>query len=249
MMSHAPAESPGRLREERHAPGMHLRGLSVSISRGHRPALGFSRLHAAGGSPDAEAGARGSGAPDGEEQPRGEEVSAKPIWWLTRTTSAMLLAQGVLVMLFTAYVRYHPLADAAYPGNNHHPILGGSKQDENPAHSLFSHVLHGHLVLLAGVGLRLVFLQEASYGSLGVAVLLAGATVQWAILCQGFMAGEDYVYLDIRSLLAAESSGLSACVSLSALVGVVSPLQMLLLSLVHAPLHAANQKLSEQVLK
>ncbi|XP_042886516.1 ammonium transporter Rh type C-like, partial [Penaeus japonicus] len=150
---------------------------------------------------------------------------------------------------FTKTRVYHPLADASHPGNNHHPILGGNEQKENPAHTLFSHVAHTHMLLLVGVGLRLVFLQEASYGSLGVSVLLSGLSVQWAILCQGFIAEEEYIYLDVKSLLAAETSGLSMCVSLSALVGVASPLQLLLLSLVHAPLHAANLKLNAQVLK
>lgn len=153
--------TPARAHSEppTHPPGVHLRGLSVTIASAHRPALGFSLIQdVPQGHPEVE---RDAGSPrthtphekrssghtnlskasprlgfpghkeadslrkddrpqtetsrqDGRpseavaaprpEQCRHQEVG-KPLWYLTRTSSTLLVLQALFIILFTAFVR------------------------------------------------------------------------------------------------------------------------------------------------
>ncbi|XP_071529213.1 ammonium transporter Rh type B-like isoform X2 [Panulirus ornatus] len=291
---------PERARSETtHPPGVHLRGLSVTIADTHRPALGFSILQdLPQGHPDIqrEAGPprtpsahkkRSSGhsnlnrasprlgfpgRKDGEESLRKEEkpqmealkqdghppqdVAAprpeqhrqrevgKPMWYLTRTTATLLVLQGLFIILFTAFIRYDEMADASHQGNNHEPILGGNIPEDNPAAFLNPQLTNMQMLVLVGVGLRLTFLREFSYSSVGLSLLVMAISLQWAILCVGFMSDTEVIYLSIHSLLVAGEVSISGSVSQGAVAGAASPLQLVLLTLFHVPLQTITARLS-----
>ncbi|XP_068207768.1 ammonium transporter Rh type A-like [Palaemon carinicauda] len=249
----ANSPQPARLKNDCFTPGVHLNGLSATAGRKQRPALGFS--------PKQDSSERrcfvssevrndcGVSIPvEGVDANTGDD--GQPMWWLTRTSSSILLVQGTFITLFTAFGRYAPLADGSHPRNNHHSILGGFVPDINPIHQHYHSAMTMNMLVLAGVGLRLSFIRDFSYSAIGASLLIGGIGIQWAILCRGFISSEDeYIYIDIHSIIQGQLNSIAVSVSHGALLGLVSPLQVLGLTLLQVPTHALSDLLASRILK
>nr|XP_053638174.1 ammonium transporter Rh type B-like [Cherax quadricarinatus] len=287
---------PPRERENPPVPGIHLRGLSVTIARA--PALGFTLLHSQqeGCTPTEKETGYPRTPPALQERPQGhtdlarassrqeykeyvdgkfhryddrsqecveagrenpeaartcqgtvpyqEEHHQKPLWYLTRTTATILLIQGIFITLFTYYVRYGELADASHEGNNVHPILGGNYSEENPGTLLHHQLLNIEIIVFVGMGMRLAFLREYSYSSMGWSLLLSSITLQWSILCGGFLQGQEFIYIDIYSLLRGCMASVSVGVAHGAVMGLASPIQLIVLTLSHVPIYTLSNHLA-----
>ncbi|XP_069169781.1 ammonium transporter Rh type C-like [Procambarus clarkii] len=303
---------PPRAKEDPHVPGVHLRGLSVTIAA-HAPGLGFSLHHqqkeayprtptalqersqvltdlvktsprqgykrcVEGEFPRQDVYGKGETEmareeEEEEEAPRTcqgaylnhqdaedpktcqgtyfyqQEDPQKPLWYLTSTTAVILFLQAIFIILFTAFVRYSKLADAGDQGNNQEPILGGNISNDNPGTLLHNQLLNMEMVVLAGIGMRLAFLREFSYSSVGGSLLVAAITLQWAILCQGALDGHELVYIDIYSMLRGCMASICVGVSHGAVLGVASPLQVIVLTLLHVPLYTITTHLASNVIQ
>ncbi|KAG7162146.1 Ammonium transporter Rh type C-like [Homarus americanus] len=84
------------------------------------------------------------------------------------------------------------------------------------------------IVVLAGVGLRMAFLREYSYSSVGVSLLLTAMTLH---LLEGCVVS------------------VSVGVTHGALLGVASPLQLVLLTLLQVPVHTATHHLVNNIIQ
>ncbi|KAK8384805.1 hypothetical protein O3P69_014389 [Scylla paramamosain] len=184
------------------------------------------------------------------ETPQENDKNAgRPLWYLTRHTAAILLLQGIFLLLFIIFVRYGEAADASHGLNNHYPIMGGSVPGDNPSLHLHHNVL-GTVVMLVGLGMRVTGAPGHLLSGVGWTLLLAGLALQWAVLCRGFLDGDDNpVDLDVTRVLEAELVSIGTCIAQGAVVGVASPLQMLVLMMVHVPLHLLNHHLAFTVFK
>ncbi|XP_066965206.1 ammonium transporter Rh type B-like [Macrobrachium rosenbergii] len=244
---------PTRFKDECCTPGVHLKGLSVTSAPKQRPAIGFSPeqdRERKGLEPEVRNDCDISIPVEGLNRSRDDDHDGQPMWWLTRTSSSILLVQGVFVTLFTAFARYSPYADGSHVRNNHHAILGGYVQEINPIHQHFGSAMAIHMLVLVGIGLRVAFIRDFSYSAIGASLLIGGIGMQWAILCHGFISStDDNIYIDIHSIIQGEVSSIAVSVSHGAVLGLASPLQVLGLTLLHIPIHILSDLLSSRVLK
>ena len=114
-----------------------------------------------------------------------------------------------------------------------------------------------HVMIIVGFGFLMTFLKRYSWSSLGFNFLFTAFTVQWAILVQGWFFdsahGEDhndtvngtnatveahtgsdishlqFVHVDLLAMIEAEFSSGCILISFGAVLGVASPVQLLIM--------------------
>ncbi|NWZ89744.1 RHBG protein, partial [Nesospiza acunhae] len=100
-----------------------------------------------------------------------------------------------------------------------------------------------HIQLLLSFGLLVAFLSRNGPGSAAIIILITAFSIQWAVLIQGmlhfFLNGK--IYVGAQSMVSADFCTAAVLISTGALLGRVSPVQMLLLALLEVTLCALNE--------
>ena len=111
-----------------------------------------------------------------------------------------------------------------------------------------------HVMIIVGFGFLMTFLKRYSWSSLGFNFLFTAFTVQWAILVQGWFfdsahhgddhndtngtaeahTGSDishlqFIHVDLLAMIEAEFSSGCILISFGAVLGVASPVQLLIM--------------------
>ncbi|NXI63866.1 RHBGB protein, partial [Anseranas semipalmata] len=146
--------------------------------------------------------------------------------------------QLLTIVLFASFVRYSPESSPGLCS----PQPNCSQRDPDPAlgYPRFRDV---HLQALLGFGFLVAFLSRYGSGSVAVSFLIVAFAIQWAILVQGlfyfFLNGK--IYMGAQSMVSADFCTAAILISAGAVLGRVSPIQMLLLTLLEVPLFACNE--------
>ncbi|KAG8516331.1 Ammonium transporter Rh type C [Galemys pyrenaicus] len=100
-----------------------------------------------------------------------------------------------------------------------------------------------HVMIFVGFGFLMTFLQRYGYGAVGFNFLLAAFGIQWALLMQGWLHScrQGYILLGVENLINADFCVGSVCVAFGAVLGKVSPVQLLVMTLFQVTLFAVNE--------
>ncbi|XP_070256593.1 ammonium transporter Rh type C [Myotis yumanensis] len=152
-----------------------------------------------------------------------------------------LLLQVAMVVLFGVFVRYSPEADAHWiegkePGNR-------SSDLENDFYYRYPSFQDVHVMIFVGFGFLMTFLQRYGYSSVGFNFLLAAFGIQWALLMQGWFHSfhDGYILVGVENLINADFCVGSVCVAFGAILGKVSPVQLLIMTLFQVTLFSVNE--------
>ncbi|VFV30922.1 ammonium transporter rh type c-like [Lynx pardinus] len=98
-------------------------------------------------------------------------------------------------------------------------------------------------MIFVGFGFLMTFLQRYGYSSVGFNFLLAAFGIQWALLMQGWFHSykEGYIRLGVENLINADFCVGSVCVAFGAVLGKVSPVQLLIMTLFQVTLFSVNE--------
>ncbi|XP_038017869.1 ammonium transporter Rh type B isoform X2 [Motacilla alba alba] len=155
-----------------------------------------------------------------------------------RLSGLCFLLQILIILLFAAFVRYSPEGS---PGPCP-PQPNCSRRSQDPAFQQprFQDV---HVQVLLSFGLLLAFLSRYGPGSAAISILTTAFAIQWAVLIQGvlyfFLNGK--IYVGAQSLVNADFCTAAVLISTGAVLGRVSPVQMLLLALLEVTLCTLNE--------
>jgi len=100
----------------------------------------------------------------------------------------------------------------------------------------YSMFMDVHVMIFIGFGFLMTFLRKYGHSSVGINFLLAAFTIQWHLLCHGFFAqafagnGFTKIGINLDSLLLADFASAVILISFGALLGKVSPVQMIVLA-------------------
>ncbi|KAJ1528645.1 hypothetical protein ONE63_007040 [Megalurothrips usitatus] len=107
-----------------------------------------------------------------------------------------------------------------------------------------------HVMIFVGFGFLMMFLRKYGYSAVGFTLLLGAVMVQWAMLCQGFFRmTEGKILVSMVSLLNADVATAAVLISMGAVLGKTTPLQLVVMGLVEMVVFAANEYMSSHVLK
>ncbi|XP_015685506.1 ammonium transporter Rh type C-like, partial [Protobothrops mucrosquamatus] len=90
-----------------------------------------------------------------------------------------------------------------------------------------------HVMIFVGFGFLMTFLQRYGFGGVGFNFLLAAFGIQWALLMQGWLHTFQHgkILIGVESLINADFCVGSVCIAFGAILGKVSPVQLLIMTL------------------
>ncbi|KAJ7311089.1 hypothetical protein JRQ81_006688 [Phrynocephalus forsythii] len=98
-------------------------------------------------------------------------------------------------------------------------------------------------MIFVGFGFLMTFLQRYGFGAVGFNFLLAAFGVQWALLMQGWFHTFEHgkILIGVESLIGADFCVGSVCIAFGAVLGKVSPVQLLIMTLFQVTLFSVNE--------
>ncbi|XP_067874171.1 ammonium transporter Rh type C-like 2 [Heterodontus francisci] len=151
--------------------------------------------------------------------------------------------QLVMIILFGVFIRYDEESDA-------HWIVTRISQNitsdlENDFYFRYPSFQDVHVMVFVGFGFLMTFLKRYGFGSVGFNFLIASFSLQWALLMQGWFHSLDFsdgkIKIGVESLINADFCAASVLISFGAVLGKVSPVQLLIMSLFEVTLYAVNE--------
>uniref|UniRef100_A0A8C5KKJ4 Ammonium transporter Rh type C n=1 Tax=Jaculus jaculus TaxID=51337 RepID=A0A8C5KKJ4_JACJA len=145
-----------------------------------------------------------------------------------------LVLQAAMVVLFGVFVRYDIHADVHWWYERNRKNLSNMENEFYYRYPSFQDV---HAMVFVGFGFLMTFLQRYGFGAVGFNFLLAAFGIQWALLMQGWLHHFEgkHIYLGIEGLINADFCVASSCVAFGAVLGKVSPVQLLIMTFFQAP--------------
>lgn len=116
------------------------------------------------------------------------------------------------------------------------------------AHTVFSYTTAYNvycgmgMLMMVGFGYWRIFLKFYGLGAVGFNFLITAVGLQWALLVEGWMRSQSFsLEVDISCLLRATLAVVAVLVSYGPLVGKISPLQVLVLTVVELVFYCGNK--------
>ncbi|OCT86820.1 ammonium transporter Rh type C [Xenopus laevis] len=146
-----------------------------------------------------------------------------------------------MIVLFGIFVRYNDEADPHWPIFMKHENI--TSDIENDFYFRYPSFQDVHVMIFVGFGFLMTFLQRYGFGSVAFNFLLAAFGIQWALLMQGwfhtFVNGK--ILIGVESLINADFCVGSVCIAFGGVLGKVSPVQIMLMTLFQVTLFAVNE--------
>lgn len=130
-------------------------------------------------------------------------------------------------------------------------ICGGSELVDENTNSLaiYNMFLGVEVMMFVGFGYLMSFLKWYGLSAIGFTMLVTAVALQWAVLTEAFfdqwMHGYPnwhYVNVNILSLMDALYAVSAVLITFGGIIGKVSPLQLLVITIIELPLHSLNFK-------
>ncbi|XP_010348082.1 ammonium transporter Rh type C isoform X1 [Saimiri boliviensis] len=151
-----------------------------------------------------------------------------------------LLLQGAMVILFGVFVRYDFQADTHWWTGR---VRTNLSDQENEFYYRYPSFQDVHVMVFVGFGFLMTFLQRYGFSAVGFNFLLAAFGIQWALLMQGWFHSfqDNHILVGVENLINADFCVASVCVAFGAVLGKVSPIQLLIMTFFQVTLFAVNE--------
>ncbi|KAM7136895.1 ammonium transporter Rh type A isoform 2-T2 [Molossus nigricans] len=105
-----------------------------------------------------------------------------------------------------------------------------------------------HVMIFVGFGFLMTFLKKYGFSSVGINLLIAALGLQWGTLVQGFLHSRgEKIQVGIKTMINADFSTATVLISFGAVLGKISPCQMLIMTIIEIAVFAANEHLVTEV--
>ncbi|NWY73201.1 RHBGA protein, partial [Erithacus rubecula] len=141
------------------------------------------------------------------------------------------LFQGALLIFFALFVTYDE------------PSEEDTNLVANQIYSTFPFFQDIQVMLVVGLGLLLTFLPRYGFSALTHNFLLLNFSMQWALVLQGLLQHFHHgqIHLDLHKLLISEFAAVTVLISVGAILGRVSPCQLLVMATCEIPIYLASE--------
>ncbi|KAK7913051.1 hypothetical protein WMY93_013262 [Mugilogobius chulae] len=151
--------------------------------------------------------------------------------------------QIAMIVLFGVFIRYDEESDTHWVEHKRtHNITSDIENDFYFRYPSFQDV---HVMIFVGFGFLMTFLKRYSFGGVGFNFLIAAFGLQWALVMQGWFHHLDHdtgkIYIGIESLINADFCCAGSLIAYGALLGKVSPVQLMVVTLFGVTLFAVEE--------
>ncbi|XP_047589833.1 ammonium transporter Rh type A isoform X2 [Lutra lutra] len=140
-----------------------------------------------------------------------------------------------MIVLFGFFVKY----DTEQSAVQQQYSTNATKADKFlELHPLFQDV---HVMILVGFGFLMTFLKKYGFSSVGINLLIAALGLQWGTFIQGMVHNKGQtIYIGIKNIINADFSTATVLISFGAVLGKISPVQMLIMTILEIAVFAGN---------
>lgn len=106
-----------------------------------------------------------------------------------------------------------------------------------------------HVMIFIGFGFLMTFLKKYGYSSVGLNFVVSALVIQWSILSNGFWhqafgtAAWHKIELSIETLITADFAAAAVLITFGALLGKVTPAQLMVIALVEIVFYGINENI------
>ncbi|XP_020385481.2 ammonium transporter Rh type C [Rhincodon typus] len=151
--------------------------------------------------------------------------------------------QLAMIILFGVFIRYDDESSARW--NVIRRTRNITSVLENDFYFRYPSFQDVHVMVFVGFGFLMTFLKRYGFGSIGFNFLIASFSIQWALLMQGWFHSLDFsdgkIKIGVESLINADFCAASVLIAFGGVLGKVSPVQLLIMSLFQVTLYAVNE--------
>ncbi|XP_062869399.1 rh family, C glycoprotein a [Trichomycterus rosablanca] len=148
-----------------------------------------------------------------------------------------------MIILFGVFVRYNDEADAHW--TEHMKEKNITSHAENDFYYRYPSFQDVHVMIFVGFGFLMTFLKRYSFGGVGFNFLIASFGLQWALLMQGWFhhldAVDGKIKIGVENIINADFCVAGCLIAYGALLGKVSPVQLMVLTLFGVTLFAVEE--------
>lgn len=105
-----------------------------------------------------------------------------------------------------------------------------------------------HVMIFVGFGFLMTFLKKYGFSSVGINLLIASLGLQWGTIVQGLLHTHgNTIHVGIKSMINADFSTATVLISFGAVLGKISPIQMLIMAIIEIAVFAGNEYLVVEI--
>eukprot|EP00933_Yihiella_yeosuensis_P003770 TRINITY_DN10703_c1_g1_i1.p1 TRINITY_DN10703_c1_g1~~TRINITY_DN10703_c1_g1_i1.p1 ORF type:complete len:457 (+),score=89.79 TRINITY_DN10703_c1_g1_i1:139-1371(+) len=112
--------------------------------------------------------------------------------------------------------------------------------DKTDSSSIYNFYVGVALMMFVGFGYLMTFLKAYGLGAVGFTMLITCLGVEWAVIIESYM-GKGNLNLDFMSLLNGNFAVAAVLISFGGLIGKISPLQVVLVTIIELTCYCANK--------
>ncbi|EGG20382.1 Rh-like protein/ammonium transporter [Cavenderia fasciculata] len=172
-------------------------------------------------------------------------------------TIALLAFQIFMVVLYAVWVRYSNDDDRKNDPENPSSLENPVQEDVDNVYGYFRDI---NIMIFFGFGFLMTFLRRYGYSALGYTFVISAMVCQWSILLYGFFEtvhhadkNDEYFSSNFQFTLYSMLNGLfcagAVMISYGAILGRVTPTQMLALGIIEPMFYFLNLFIGDMVLK
>ncbi|GAM18180.1 hypothetical protein SAMD00019534_013550 [Acytostelium subglobosum LB1] len=157
----------------------------------------------------------------------------------------LFLFQVFMIVLFAIWVRYD--TNARYGG--------GFDQVQDEIDHTYGYFRDVNIMIFFGFGFLMVFLRRYGYSALGYTFIISAMVAQWSVLLMGFVEfilhnesfRHELFYFNVETLLNGLFCAGAVMITYGALLGKVTPLQMLIVGILEPMFYFLNMYIMEKI--
>ncbi|KAF6735576.1 Ammonium transporter Rh type C 1 [Oryzias melastigma] len=156
--------------------------------------------------------------------------------------------QTAMIILFGVFIRYDKESDAKWLEEKPSNV----SEIENDFYYRYPSFQDVHVMIFVGFGFLMTFLKRYSFGGVGFNFLIAAFGLQWALLMQGWFhhLGDDgKITINVYGMINADFCVAGCLIAYGALLGKVSPVQLMVLTLFGVTLFAVEEYIILNLIK
>ncbi|KAM9409758.1 ammonium transporter Rh type C 2-like [Pholidichthys leucotaenia] len=150
--------------------------------------------------------------------------------------------QIAMVVLFGVFIRYDEESAARWVITRRERNLTDIENDFYFRYPSFQDV---HVMIFVGFGFLMTFLKRYSFGGVGFAFLISAFGLQWALVMQGWLhhlnPANGKITIGVENLINADFNCAGSLIAMGALLGKVSPVQLMVVTLFGVTLFAIEE--------
>ncbi|GAA6107829.1 ammonium transporter Rh type C-like 2 [Tachysurus ichikawai] len=151
--------------------------------------------------------------------------------------------QSAMIILFGVFVRYNEESDPYWIEFKAKKNI--TSDNENDFYYRYPSFQDVHVMIFVGFGFLMTFLKRYGFGAVGFNFIIAAFGLQWALLMQGWFHSLDpvdgFIKIGIENLINADFCVAGCLIAYGAVLGKVSPVQVMVLTLFGITLFAVEE--------